>query len=94
MNIGLDYDDTWTRDPDGWYEFCKMMRARGHRFYGVTMRYPREASGMDSRYDEVVERLIFTGRKAKRPFVHGKCGIIIDVWIDDNPIWVEVDASS
>lgn len=94
MIIGLDYDDTWTRDPDGWYAACLLLKARGHRFYGVTMRYEREAGNMDGRYNDICEQVIFTGRKAKRAFTQGQCGIFIDVWIDDNPIWVEVDAAS
>lgn len=93
MIIGLDYDDTWTRDPDGWFDAMMALKMRGHTIYGITMRYPREAGGMDSRYDQICTQILFTGRKAKKKFA-GDAGIVVDVWIDDNPIWVEVDALS
>ena len=66
MIIGLDYDDTWTRDPDGWFTAMMALKMRGHTIYGITMRYPREASGMDSRYDQVCEQILFTGRRQKK----------------------------
>lgn len=93
MIIGLDYDDTWTRDPDGWFTAMMALKMRGHTIYGITMRYPREASGMDSRYDQVCEQILFTGRRAKRSFAEGR-GILVDVWIDDNPVWVDNSAAS
>ena len=39
MLIALDYDDTFTRDPEGWLNFAKLMKSRGHEIIGVTMRY-------------------------------------------------------
>jgi len=89
--IGLDYDDTWTRDPEGWFTALLVLKRRNTLIYGVTMRHPHEAGGMDHRYDTLCEKVFFTGRKAKKKFVNDR-GLIVDVWIDDNPIWVEVDA--
>ena len=91
MIIAMDYDDTWTVDPSGWYRALKILKDRGHKIYGVTMRYPHEASGMQSLYDEICDELIFTSRKAKRLFLFKK-GIDIDVWIDDSPDWISNDA--
>jgi len=91
MIIAVDYDDTWTRDPDGWYLALHALKQRGHKIVGATMRHPREATGMDSNYDKICEKIYFTGRKAKRSFLAAH-GVFVDVWIDDNPIWVETDA--
>ena len=94
MNLSMDYDDTFTRDPEFWLRFAQMAQARGYRVYGVTMRYPGEASGMDSRYDQACDAgITFTGRKAKREFMYSK-DIRIDVWIDDEPLWIIKDAIS
>lgn len=93
MIIGLDYDETFTRDPAAWCNAMRALKNAGHTIVGVTMRYPAEASGMDSRYDNLCEEILFTGRKAKRQFAYNK-GWFVDVWIDDNPIWVEQDAAS
>lgn len=91
MNISLDYDDTFTKDPEAWYAAMMLLKQAGHTIYGVTMRYPAEASGMDKRYDEVCEAIFFTSRAAKQSFVAVK-GIHIDVWIDDNPKWIFTNA--
>ena len=93
MLIALDYDDTWTRDPDAWYAAMKIMKAAGHTIYGVTMRYPREATGMDMRYVDVCDKLLFTSREAKWYYTRNK-GILIDVWIDDSPHWILRSAQS
>jgi hypothetical protein len=87
MIIALDYDDTWTRDPDAWYQAAMIMKQAGHTIYGVTLRYPREASGMDMRYDKVCKEIIFTSREAKWYYTRNR-GILIDVWIDDSPHFI------
>ena len=92
MLIALDYDDTFTRDPDGWLEFVKLMKARGHQFVGATMRYPGEASGMDERYESVCQKLYFTGRKAKRSYL-ADVGVFPHVWVDDTPEWISTNAA-
>lgn len=94
MIIALDYDDTWTRDNVGWFIATAALKERGHTIYGVTMRHERESAGMDPAYAKICEKVIFTGRKAKRSFVERVHAISVDVWIDDNPIWIETDAAS
>lgn len=87
MIIALDYDDTFTKDPEAWVEAMRTMKLRGHTIIGVTMRYPSEASGMDKRYDDICEHIYFTGRVAKQS-VMAVQGVHVDVWIDDNPKWI------
>ena len=43
MNIALDYDNTYTEDPEFWYEFMQNAKARGYNIFIVTFR--------DERYD-------------------------------------------
>lgn len=92
MIISLDYDDTFTQDPEGWLEFANAMRARGHLIYGITMRYDTETAGMSSRYMAACDKIFFTGRKAKQPFMAAR-GIYVNVWIDDNPAWITTNAA-
>jgi hypothetical protein len=92
MILALDYDNTFTMDPDGWGEFCEAMRARGHRIYGVTMRYDHETRGISEKYRKSCDRIFFTGRRAKQTFMTER-GVFIDVWIDDNPHWIMKDAA-
>jgi len=94
MNIGLDYDGVITEDLQIWWHFCKMMKDRGHKVYIITMRYPTEVveDTTHHSFDSVVERIIYTRRHAKKPYVLGM-GITIDVWIDDNPRAINESAS-
>lgn len=85
MNIGLDYDDTYTRDPYAWEAFITLMKKRGHNVYIVTWRDVYEAKEvLDTMLDSDIEGIYATNRKAKQRFMldHNIC---IDVWIDDNP---------
>lgn len=91
MNICLDYDDTFTHDPETWLTIARTLRIAGHRVIGATMRYPAEAGGMDKRYEEACERIFFTGRRAKQAFLHAH-GDNVDVWIDDAPHWILTNA--
>lgn len=89
-NFALDYDDTYTRDPDLWLDWVNRALEKGHTVKVVTMRYQYEGVTMDSRLLELVE-VIFTERKAKRIFAKLK-GYNVDVWIDDRPDFIVGDA--
>jgi len=92
MNISVDFDDTYTRDPAMWDSFVKLAQAAGHTVYCVTMRNNR---GMER--TEVIESIgqlvgsdkcIFTDGRAKGKFCL-ELGILINVWIDDMPSAVD-----
>ena len=92
MNIALDYDETWTRDPDLWHAFVTAAKAKGHTVYGVTMRYPREGTDMDARYKSGCNGgIFFTSRQAKLYYME-KQDVIIHVWIDDSPNFILMGA--
>lgn len=84
MNIGLDYDDTYTRDPMIWNNFVAMSRSRGHKIYLVTWRTPEETEPIIEHLKANLDGVHFTSRKAKEKYMYSQ-GIRIDVWIDDNP---------
>ena len=92
MNISLDYDDTYTRDPKMWNKFVDIARAAGHKVYCVTMRYRSEGGIVIHDLEDRVDDIFFTGRQAKQPFMLKEQGINIHVWIDDNPSWINTDA--
>ena len=88
MNLALDYDDTYTRDPEFWDLVVELAQGRGHTVYCVTMR----GYAKDEVYDTIGrligrDRCIFTAQQAKAPFMWD-LGIRIDVWIDDSPEYV------
>lgn len=81
MLIALDYDGTYTEDPELWNAFIASAAARGHRVFCVTMRYPTEPVEMPC-------DIIYTGREAKAAHVQALHGMAFDIWIDDNPHWI------
>jgi len=73
MLIALDYDGTYTEDPELWDRFIDDAKRNGHDVKILTMRYPHEAiilHGVD---------IIYTGRKAKYKFIPA------DIYIDNEP---------
>ena len=87
MKIALDYDFTYTLDSEFWNDFIANAKKYGHEVICVTMRYGKEEDVVD-----MPIRVIYTGRKAKRPFLEAM-NIRIDIWIDDSPDWIINDAN-
>jgi hypothetical protein len=88
MNIAIDYDSTYTQDPELWNEFIASSQARGHSVICVTMRYP---DCPEERIEGLPIPVYYTGRGAKMPFVK-RLDLHVDVWIDDNPAWIYLNA--
>lgn len=92
MLIALDYDETWTRDPMAWLTVVLMMKKAGHRVIGVTMRKPNEQGSMDENYLNFCNTVYFTSREAKRDYLQREYNLIPDVWIDDTPDFILMNA--
>jgi hypothetical protein len=92
MNISIDYDNTYTRDPILWNVFIANARGLGHMVYCVTMRSPAEGVQVFHDLTGKVDNIYFTNRQAKKDFMY-EMGIAIDVWIDDMPLFVIQDAA-
>lgn len=91
--VALDYDHTFTTDPETWIEITNLLRAAGFRIIGVTMRNPTEVRLMEPSYFEACDDVIFTGRKAKEDYVRTYTGYQVDIWIDDQPLGILQDFS-
>jgi hypothetical protein len=91
MIVALDFDGTFTEDPEGWSGVIALFKARGHTIYIVTMRHPEVEEAIPNFIKHIVDDIFYTGRLAKRKFMESK-GIKIDVWIDDNPEAVSMNA--
>lgn len=89
-HFGLDYDDTFTADPELWRAFIQMAEKKGHKVFIVTCRMNTpenkaeifEATGIKN-------RIVMTSMAPKRWYCEQTYGIHIDVWIDDCPESVE-----
>lgn len=87
MNISLDFDDTYTRDPEAWNRVVAILRGAGHKVYCVTMRTPEEGALVRQHLEGRVDEIYYTSRFGKQKYMFDR-GIDIHVWIDDSPNWI------
>ncbi len=94
MNLALDYDDTYTRDPVVWNQVIQQFHSAGHKVYLVTLRdgdnYKEVKQVAVALRGVPVYGYYFTNGKAKKTYMYSK-GIRIDVWIDDSPQFILQD---
>lgn len=85
--IGLDYDDTFTTNPDAWYGAMMTLKRAGFRIVGATFRYPQEAI-VDARFHRLCDTVVYCSRHSKMD-VTKAAGELVDIWIDDMPQFIE-----
>lgn len=79
--IGIDYDETFTADPDFWREAIGFGGMRGHRFICVTNR----STPPDfTREPPIPCKVICAGAQLKDVAARA-AGYHVNVWIDDMP---------
>jgi len=87
MNIGIDYDETFTSNPEMFREIIRIFSEYGHNCYIVTARSEERCEKIE---EEAGIQVISTGQKAKAKACFNEC-IDIDIWIDDFPFSVCFD---
>jgi len=87
MIVSLDYDDTYTRDPELWNKIVMLMRDKGHTVYVISARYDRQMDEVHNSIGKIVgiDNCYGTNMQQKREYMYKNHGILIDVWIDDMP---------
>jgi hypothetical protein len=83
MKIAIDYDECLSLAPAHWKQFILLFQSLGHEFICVTYRQP-DCDPYELNWVSDMCPVIFTGQKAKKPFVE-ELGHFVDVWIDDTP---------
>lgn len=76
--ISVDYDDTYSDDPELFESFIKLAQKRGHLVFIVTARNENQHVPID--FCEV----FYTNGELKAPYMKSQ-GLDIDIWIDDWP---------
>jgi hypothetical protein len=80
LSISLDYDDTYTADPDFWHAFIDLAKSFGHKIVCVTARGEHHgAPGLEGVID-----VCYTNGKLKCQEADDQ-GHYIHIWIDDSP---------
>lgn len=84
--ISIDFDDTYTKDPEFWDEVCKLAMTRNHKVYCVSARPEEHMPKVRESLGLIIgeDACFGTGLKPKRKWMKRK-NIEIDVWIDDTP---------
>jgi hypothetical protein len=85
LTIGLDYDNTFTADPKAWQQFIGLMLSHGHRVFITTSRSP------DLELEIIphgIDGIVYCSFRAKKTVTQEQ-GIKINIWIDDDPKWIE-----
>lgn len=89
-NFAIDFDETFTLNPEMWLKVIELFYSFGINVYIVTYRYDTVTECFDLEYlkhYDSIKGIVFTGRKGKDAFCKS-LGIHIDVWIDDNPVTI------
>lgn len=88
MNIAIDYDKTFSADPEGWIQVITLMEARGHKFVCVTGRTNEFDFGKEVilAINNLIP-IVFAGQKWKKQAAE-EAGWKIDIWIDDMPEYI------
>lgn len=85
MNLfALDYDDTYTDDPELWDDFIAKAVGRGHHVMIVTARSADDLLNEPISVPGVGE-VVYTGGEKKRAFLENGGLPQPDIWIDDRP---------
>lgn len=90
MTLSLDYDDTWTLDPEAWQTMAMFFRDRGHQVILITNRHnlPQYTEAVERDVRPYVDDIIFAGPMPKRQAAEN-LGYNVDVWVDDFPSAVD-----
>jgi len=86
--FALDFDGTFTEDPQLWAAFVTLGISRGHTFFCVTARRNTEENTdlINEQFEEhgIQMPIIFSNLGSKLDEVERR-GIKIDIWLDDAP---------
>ena len=85
MIIAIDYDDTFTADPQLWRHVIGCIESSGHRVVCVSARLNSRGNQRElgAALPSSVE-IFLSYDKPKRQYMQSK-GVEVDIWIDDMP---------
>lgn len=83
MKIAIDYDRTYTADPELWDYFINFARLGFHELAFVTVC--PERADISARANVWGIKAIFTAGEQKQPHCE-RIGWVPDIWIDDDPV--------
>jgi hypothetical protein len=88
MIIAIDYDNTYTADPETFNKVIALFKEAGHDVICVTAREDGVLGVPVRNSIGKLVPVIFAGSVAKRTAAK-KRGYIVDVWVDDMPMMID-----
>ena len=88
LTIGLDYDHTFTADPELWRQFIGDAQRRGHLVVCVTRRREPPDFSREPRLPGSVP-IVYAGPDGFKRDAAARAGLHINIWIDDMPSVIE-----
>ena len=85
--IVLDYDKTFTANPDMWLQLTDIMKSNGYRVVGATARNRYEPV-KDSRYFQACEFVVYCAGNSKKKVLQNLHLTEDIIWIDDDPRYI------
>ncbi len=89
--ICVDYDGTFSIIPGLLTSFIISAKKAGHHVICATMQYKDEGDEVEKTIGKLCE-IFYTGRQAKLSYLQ-ELNIVPDIWIDDQPQFILMDAS-
>ena len=86
--ISIDWDDTYTADPQLFSSMVADIKLSGHRVGVVTRRYDTQENRSEIESAESWDFVVFAGSLNKRAAAESN-GIAVDIWIDDKPATID-----
>ena len=80
--FGIDYDKTWTADPEFWRNVVELALQHQHAFVCVTARNV-DREDVEAGIDGLMP-IVYAGDQWKKKAAE-ECGFAVDIWIDDRP---------
>jgi hypothetical protein len=86
MIISIDFDDTYSVNPQMWDEFIRLAWSFDFHVICVTARHDYEMAKVHSSIGNMIgkSQCFSTGRVHKKKYMKEQ-GLKVDIWIDDNP---------
>lgn len=86
MIISIDYDHTYTADPELWRQFIRSCQFHGHTVICTTGRKERPSGREVTLPPEIP---VICAHNEWKALAAARLGFDVDVWIDDEPGHIE-----
>ena len=89
LTFAIDFDDTFSADPELWHILVSIIKLRRHECILITNRPEDMGNDVRAEVGDIMP-IIFAGVWSKRSAAHN-AGYNIDIWIDDSPENIDIN---